>query len=219
VNITGRSSGTFTVDYSPVFSTDTSGSWAMRDSGSVIQGPFIQTVLTRGIMQAPNGQFSPTRAVTRAEFAEMLARAAGVNVSGRTTNRFTDVSASTPLFNYIAWCVDVGIINGFEEANGTFTFRPNGLVTREQMATMICRFVDNVLNIQLATNHSVPLADIAAINAASHLAHVQRLVSSGIIEGNISASFPGQRIFNPRGNTTNEQMAKILTLLVEQMMR
>lgn len=62
----------------------------------------------------------------------------GVAVTGTTA--FTDVAADQYYANAVAWAAQNGIVSG----TSTTTFAPNAAITREQMATILMRFCENV---------------------------------------------------------------------------
>ncbi|MEH6942314.1 N-acetylmuramoyl-L-alanine amidase [Bacillus sp. JJ722] len=81
-----------------------------------------------------NGYFKPMQNVTRAEFAAMVGRALNLDGTKKKT-KFKDVGAGNFASGYIQSAVDQKIISGYSDG----TFKPNGLVTRGEMAIMICR--------------------------------------------------------------------------------
>lgn len=80
------------------------------------------------------GCFEPSKKVTRAEFAAMIGRTLGLNGTKRKT-KFRDVGVNNFASGYIQEAVDRGIISGYPGG----VFKPNGLVTRGEMAIIICR--------------------------------------------------------------------------------
>ncbi|WP_050614174.1 N-acetylmuramoyl-L-alanine amidase [Bacillus testis] len=80
------------------------------------------------------GYFKPKNNVTRAEFAAMLGRALGFDGTKQKTS-FRDVGAGNFASGYIQQATKQKIISGYPDG----TFRPNGLITRGEVATMICR--------------------------------------------------------------------------------
>ncbi len=97
----------------------------------------VDYVVRAGIMNGTgNGTtFSPDMATTRAMIVTMLWRMAGEPDMG-VTDEFTDVPADQWYAKAVAWAVEAGVSNG----TGDGKFNPDGLITREQMATMLCRF-------------------------------------------------------------------------------
>ncbi|WP_042349297.1 N-acetylmuramoyl-L-alanine amidase [Bacillus massiliigorillae] len=81
-----------------------------------------------------NGYFKPRQNVTRAEFAAMVGRALNLDGTKKKT-KFKDVGSGNFASGYIQSAVDKKIISGYSDGS----FKPNGLVTRGEMAIMISR--------------------------------------------------------------------------------
>lgn len=152
-----------------------------------------------------NNMFYPTKNITRAEFVKILAGIAGVTsdeLSGSTN--FKDVASNSWYSGYVAWAVNNGITDG----TSFTTFSPNSNITREQMATMIYRFVTSK-GIKLPENETV--INFTDANTFSSWATnaIYAIQKAGIISGFDNNSF------YPKYNTTREQACKILSLLID----
>lgn len=91
-----------------------------------------------GYLQYFEGDFHPDKKITRAEFVEILANignGAFKNVS------FTDIDDSHPLYVSVRWAASNGIVNGYDNGDGTFSFKPDGDITRAEAVTVINRFI------------------------------------------------------------------------------
>ena len=82
--------------------------------------------------------FQPGGSLTRAMFVTILGRMAGAEEESGESG-FADVPAGRWYSAYVAWAAGEGIVDG----TGNGCFSPNSPVTREQMATMIARYVDS----------------------------------------------------------------------------
>lgn len=103
---------------------DVQGHWAEEQ---------ITTLLNQDILRVyEDGQFKPNRAITRAEFAESLAKV--LFLDQVTETDLTDI-ASHSAKGYIAALVKEGIVTGFPD----HTFRPSDSLTRAQVVTMLSR--------------------------------------------------------------------------------
>lgn len=80
-----------------------------------------------------DGTFSPDETITRAELAEVLVKALGLEPE--KVNQFVDVKIGTKYAGYIGTAYSYGIINGISDT----TFNPEGLVIRQDAMTMIYR--------------------------------------------------------------------------------
>lgn len=95
------------------------------------------------------GIFAPEQAMTRAEFAQVVANMAGVVKAGigeTYPTQFTDVPADAWFAKAVEWASRYGIVNGTSET----TFEPYGTITREQIATMLYRYAGNGAQADLA---------------------------------------------------------------------
>ena len=87
------------------------------------------------------GIFAPEQAMTRAEFARVVANMAGVqpNTDVEYPTQFTDVPANAWFAQAVEWASRYGIVTG----TSATTFDPYGTITREQIATMLYRYAGN----------------------------------------------------------------------------
>jgi hypothetical protein len=100
---------------------------------------YVPYMIRNGYMSDTGyGKFEPNATVNRAMFVTILGRIAGVNTSAYNgASKFTDVPEGQWYTPYVNWAVDKGISDG----NGNGTFSPKKAITREQMATMIYRYI------------------------------------------------------------------------------
>jgi hypothetical protein len=82
-----------------------------------------------------DGTFKPNAAITRAEFAVMLVKALGLNITG-TASAFSDVAQGSWLYGSVNAAAAAGLVTGY---GGTTQFGPYTLITREQMAVMVAK--------------------------------------------------------------------------------
>jgi len=104
-------------------------------------------------------EFAPQGEMTRAMLVTVLWRYAGSANSGNPT--FGDVANNTWYSTAVAWAATNGIVSGFD-AN---TFGPNVNVTREQMYTILHRYVEFAgINIPIEEETRVQFADANRIS-------------------------------------------------------
>jgi len=85
--------------------------------------------------------YRPLAPVTRQAMAAFLFRVAGEPAPATPPSQtFSDVTASHPFFDEIAWMTEAGVANGFEDG----TFRPSAAVSRQAMAAFLLRLADDV---------------------------------------------------------------------------
>ena len=83
--------------------------------------------------------FAPSAEMTRAALAVALYRMAG-SPEGTAENPFTDVSAEDDCYNAVLWAYTNGIVTGMTET----TFGVDSTLQRQQIATMLYRYAENV---------------------------------------------------------------------------
>ncbi|MDR2360704.1 MAG: S-layer homology domain-containing protein [Oscillospiraceae bacterium] len=97
---------------------------------------YIISLSERGIVNGMgNFRFAPSNELTRAEFVTMLSRVAGVDPSRYNYRSMSDVTAEDWFCPYVTWAAESGVVTGYEDN----TFRPNELITREQIALLLLR--------------------------------------------------------------------------------
>lgn len=169
---------------------------------------YINKLASLGIINGTGGgYFEPTLQVTREEFVKMLAGVAGANVSGYTSSRFPDVPMSRWSASYIAWAADRGITTGTDGGR----FAPTMKITREEMATMIYRYVQISGKTLPAKNAPVTFADANLIDGWAQTA-VSIMQQAGIIDGNVTN---GRYTFDPQVPASREECAKMLSILYD----
>lgn len=142
--------------------------------------------------------------ITRSEFAGMIARGLGLEGSWDTAARFRDVPYNTA-GAYIGAAAKAGIITGHVDGS----FRPNQLITREQMSIMMIRAL-HYGGHQVSLNGSPQtilskFKDRAYIQAPELVAEA---VQQGLIQGITT------KTFKPAGNATKAQAAVMLTRML-----
>lgn len=103
--------------------------------------PYIAMLYGEGIVGGRSAaSFAPADNIKRAEFVKILCGVAGADTDGYT-HAFTDVVKGAWYEPYVSWAASEGIVNGI----GAGRFAPDALITREDMATMIYRYVKSTL--------------------------------------------------------------------------
>lgn len=149
-----------------------------------------------------DGSFGPGDVTKRIHLAVLITRALGLPTDVPYDGRFSDVKGTEWYAPELMAAVQSGIINGKEDG----TFAPYGNVTREQAAAMIRRAVEFVgyQNESLDTTKFVSnYKDSSRIQSWAR-EDVKILLQAGIMTGKESGEF------DPRGNTTRAQVAKLI---------
>nr|WP_275446269.1 Ig-like domain-containing protein [Paenibacillus sp. ACRSA] len=180
-----------------------------RDTASHWASEVIKELSAKWIISAPNGSYyRPNENISRAEFAELIARGLGLNGEPTAASRFPDVRSGSVTSAYIGAAAEAGIITG----NTDGTFKPDRPITREQMAIMMVRALNyggkqTVLN-SSSTSILAKFNDNKKIQSKDSVA---KAVQEGIIQGMTS------RTFEPQGNATRAQAAVMLKRVLDKL--
>ncbi|AIY06327.1 S-layer domain protein [Planococcus sp. PAMC 21323] len=162
-----------------------------------------------------DGTIRPNQQVTRAEFAKMVvnsfdlgpaAESASIENAGFTAASteiaisFKDVSLGAWYYNSVAAAVNAGIIKGYDDN----TFRPNELINREQMSTMVARALKaKGVVIDVSETKALDFTDASTIRD-DHKDDVRILSHLGIITGN------HDKTFKPKDGSTRWMVAVVM---------
>ena len=187
-------SGTYRFISNPVAFSDTANHWAAESIAFCAMRELFKGV--------GDGRFAPDAPMTRAMFATVLYRIAGMPaVNG--TNSFYDVAAGQWYTNAILWGQSTGIINGY----GNGFFGTNDLVTREQMCVMLSRYLQWAgYELQAAAaakqfSDNAQIADWAAESVRFCQIH-------GLINGRPNG------LFAPKANATRAENSAVLRRVI-----
>ena len=163
---------------------------------------YVLDMTERGVINGVSPtEFEPQENLTRAHLVTMVYRLAGEPTVEATTSKFTDVKADSYYFKAAVWAEQEGIINGTTET----TFEPDAYVTREQMVTILYRFVN-------AEGDFAAKAD-AYKDAADIYGYAKNAVGWAT-ENGLVAGYP-DGTFQPKGTATRAEAAKVLSLFAE----
>ncbi|WFR60913.1 S-layer homology domain-containing protein [Paenibacillus amylolyticus] len=177
---------------------DINGSWAASA---------IQNMAARLIIEGTgNGQFEPSRSITRAEFASILTRGLGLK-PGVTSSSFNDVSLSAWYGGAISKAAEYQLITGFDDG----TFRPQQLITRAEAMVMLSRALQLTgLQNQNHRNTESLLQSVADGDAIPDWA---RDAAAGTIEAGLFNGYNGNQLL-PQKTVTRAEMASLLERLL-----
>ena len=119
-------------------------------------------------------------------------------------SKYTDVADTAAYAEAVEVLTALGIVTGYEE-NGTYTFKPEGTITRAEAATMIVGAL-NMTEDAKASAGTSPFADVNA-NAAWATGYINVGVAQGFIKGMDATTFA------PQDNVTYAQMCVMLTTI------
>jgi len=163
--------------------SDIAGHWAEES---------IKKLMDRGVIEGyPDGTFRPEENITRAEFAALLVKAFGLDVSGEKV--FADTAGHWAQ-SIISTAEYHDIVSGYDED----TFGPNDPVTRQEVAVMIVQAA------QLDPKANLPaFADADSISPWAKDA-IARATAAGVIKG-----YPDET-FQPQGKASRAEAVTVL---------
>lgn len=168
--------------------------------------PAVQYVAEHDYMIGVGGErFAPTMEMTRSMFVTVLARLEGVEDESAKSN-FKDVPDNTWYTKAVNWAAANGIVEG----NGADMFLPDQVITRQDMCTMMARYIayhekkHNVTHEKKGEEKTFPDADKISSYAQEA---VKKCVTWGLVEGNELG------YFMPQGTATRAEAATIISRL------
>jgi tripartite motif-containing protein 71 len=173
--------------------SDISGHWAEAN---------IKQAVIDGIVSGyPDGTFKPEKTVTRAEFAVMLMKTLKTQGEGSALT-FTDkAKIGAWAQKAVAQAIQAGIIKGFADG----TFRPNAVITRVEIATMLAKASGKTIESNTATD----FADDKDIPAWAKTS-VNYVKQAGIVKGK------GNNQFAPKDQATRAEAVTVLLNMLAQ---
>ncbi len=99
---------------------------------------YIAYVESLGYLKSYTGAFLPDQPITRAEFVELVYNMGLLKDAGKPS-AFTDVDATHPRYTVITASAKAGLVNGYDNGDGTFSFKPDNTITRAEVVTVINR--------------------------------------------------------------------------------
>jgi hypothetical protein len=164
-------------------------------------------VYSKGLMTGiSSDMFSPNGTTTRAMVLTVLYRLSGD--TGSYMNNFTDVPSGAWYEKAAAWAAANGIASG----TGNNALNPNGDLTREQIAVMLCNYA-NYKGYDVSAGHNTSLDGFPDASLADSYASIalQWAVGSGIITGDTSGNL------NPQSSATRAEVAVMLQRFIATM--
>jgi hypothetical protein len=189
--------GDFTVSSDLKTFTDVGNKWFT---------PYISFLASRDVVNGTGkGLFEPNKSVTRAEFVKMLVGAVDwIDIEKAPAASFKDIKQDAWYSQYVNWAVEQKVVNGYSKDS----FVPHRNISRQEMATMSLRFA-NTVGINLGElNKTIDFKDNNQIQGYAKDA-VKTMQQAGIINGK------GNSLFDPKGNATRGETAKIVKLIME----
>lgn len=136
---------------------------------------------------------------SRGWVVRLLARLDGADLTRYSVSAYADVPPDSPEAPAIAWASQNGVVTGGDDMG----FHPEAGVTREQLLTILMRYVTTVRRIGIAPAE-LPYSDAGEISAYARPS-VEQAETAGLVAGT------GGGAFQPRRGVTQ---AEALTFLV-----
>lgn len=161
--------------------------------------------------------FKPYDNVARAQFAKMIVGGLGLHTASieTTTPTFNDVTTiATYPYDFVEEAFAEGIIFGYNNADGTMSFRPSSPIIRLQIALMVVRGAEATGIMLAAPGATDTFTDIGGLPASIQLA-IRTCAANGIVNGYANGN--GTFSFKPSNNATRGQAAVMLFRLMAKM--
>ncbi|WP_411342605.1 5'-nucleotidase C-terminal domain-containing protein [Paenibacillus sp. WLX1005] len=164
--------------------SDLIGHWSEQD---------VQLLHAKWIINGQSSKlFAPNASITRAEFAAMLVRSLGLELTAKSSITFKDMNGSEWYASTLSTALEKGLIQGFED----HTMRAQSFITRAQMAVMVQRAAQLTGQQPVAISTPVPYQDASNLPTwASDAIQMTTTVGwmHGTPEGNVHASSAATR--------------------------
>jgi S-layer homology domain len=178
----------------------------------------------------PNGDgtfsFRPSLAVTRAQFTKMSVDGFALAKLDPPVSTFADVARGDFYYQWIEGGAAAGLISGYPNGDGTFSFRPGTQISRQQSNSILGRYLSGVEIEATGHIHGVVrnyltleqwyslegefylgfFTDQAQV-ATAHRATTAYLVNQGVVVGSTQG---GQTYLYPQSNLTRAQAAALI---------
>ncbi|MBQ9997437.1 MAG: S-layer homology domain-containing protein, partial [Clostridia bacterium] len=165
---------------------------------------YIDYLTEKGIINGKeNNKFCPEDNITRAEYVTLLYRLSGKDAEEKTVV-FDDVSTDDWYFEAVMWAYNNKITNG---VNAT-EFCPENNITREEMAVLTVRFLNNSGKTLANNEQDKQFNDYKDISDWA-VSSVEVLQKAEILNGDDDFNF------NPLNSSTRAETAKILYLVTQ----
>ncbi|HEY0826897.1 MAG TPA: S-layer homology domain-containing protein, partial [Bacilli bacterium] len=178
---------------------DLGGHWAKSDIEQM-----ASKLIVKGYTETT---FKPNENITRAQFASILIQSLGL-AANKGGAAFSDVNTKDWYSGFIGAASAAGLTSGFSDG----TFKPNDLISREQMAVMISKAIkfSGKQTIPSGTQDKLLLrfSDKDAISSWAKSAAAQ-CIDAGIISG------LGDKSFAPSAKATRAQAVVMVKHMLE----
>lgn len=160
---------------------------------------FIAAMVKEGVVGGyPDGSFKPNGLVTRAEFSKMIVSALKLDTVAYEEN-FTDVKANDWFASFVATMVKNGFVSGYPDG----TFKPNGHITRNEMA----KILSNVLEVEVTEEEVATILD--SFSDSSDIPKWARLSVAEVVKAELIVGDTNKK-FNPNKTATRAEAVTVV---------
>ena len=184
--------------------------WYLNEGGMFpgVKTLYLDYTIKRGLMSgytgARKGQFGPDDDLSRGMAATIIYRMATGRTADTTNNnvttKFSDVPKGAWYAAAVKWCAEHNVVTGY---SGTDRFGPEDPITREQLATVIGRYMD-------------PQAEAGSdVSQFKDKGAISDYAKGGITYCNKQGIMTGigdTGNFDPQGKATRCQMSKVIAV-------
>ncbi|MCL2739657.1 MAG: S-layer homology domain-containing protein [Oscillospiraceae bacterium] len=174
----------------PIF-LDVSNQWFAESVNNMAKEGFVN-----GYKYPEGSYFYPNNNITRAEFVKIIASISGDELNG-TDVKFKDIADQWHA-KYIAWAEKNDIVLGYDDGE----FKPDKLISREEIAVIIDRFIEYA-KYALTAGTAKNFIDEGQVSAWAKEA-MQKMIVYGIIQGDDEGKL------NPLNNSTRAEATIML---------
>lgn len=162
----------------------------------------INNVVSRGILKGTDqGTFEGEKPVSRAMVATVLMRISK-DKTVDTSLTFGDIKVSEWYTDAVKWAASHGHVKGFEDG----TYKPNKLITRQEMAVILARFLEKH-GIQMPETEEITYKDIDGLLDWSKDS-VIKMAKIGLIKGQTDG------MYYPNSEFTRAELALLLDKII-----
>ncbi len=170
---------------------------------------YVYDLAFQGIIQGrSSAAYVPDGKVTRAEFAKILAAASGEDMEPYDErSSFSDVSPTAWYNKYVNWAAECGIVKG----KGDGLFCPGDDITRQEMAVMLMRYLDEV-----AAEDQLVLpivGDEILFNDCDAIASWAKEAVDTMVKASVIGGY-GDQTFRPLNSASRAETAKMVSVFL-----
>ena len=228
----GLYTGTKSIDYEVthlavvgLFTDFKDGAWYLDENQGAFAGLrtlYMDYALASGLMSGYKNadgsvtSFGPWDSLDRAQAATIIYRMAVEDASATVdpakyadnATDMADVESGKYYTAAVNWCVENGVITGYQSGPNAGKFKPYSKVTRQELATMIQRYCVKVCGAEDVRADVMGYADSGKIDTGWALPGLEFCKAAGVMSG-----VYGTNNLNPAGTANRAEAAKMFSVV------